>query len=132
MPVKTNVKISSLGYVIVYVKDTKTAVPFYRDTLGIKVKSEEDGWVELDTGATTLALHGDKELTPNRSTKGQPVPVFNVDDFNATVEELKSAGVKFHKEPVQVCEMGPGKVGMSAEFSDADGNMLSVFGVVTK
>lgn len=131
MPVKTDVKISTLGYVIVYVKDTKTAVPFYRDTLGMTVKMDEDGWVEFETGAATFALHSDKNLSADRA-HGQPVPVFNVDDFYATVEALKAAGIKLLKEPTQVCEAGPGKIGMSAEIKDPDGNVLSLFGMVSK
>ena len=131
MPVKTNVKISTLGYVIVYVKDTKIAVPFYRDTLGITVKSEEDGWVEFQTGAATFALHHHDKLKGDR-THGQPLPVFNVDDFNGTYQALKDSGVHFEAEPKQVCEAGPGQVGMSAEFKDPDGNILSIWGIVKK
>ena len=136
MPVKTNVKISSLGYVIVYVKDTKKAVPFYRDTLGIKVRSEEDGWVELETGSTCLALHGeekhDGDTGKGDHAHGQTVPVFNVDDFNGTYEALKAGGLHFEHEPMQVCEAGPGNLGMSVQFKDPDGNMLSIFGIVKK
>ena len=131
MPVKTNVKISTLGYVIVYVKDTKAAVPFYRDTLGITVKSEEDGWVEFQTGGATFALHHDDKLKGDR-TYGQPLPVFNVDDFNGAYQALKESGVHFEKGPQQVCEAGPGQVGMSAEFKDPDGNLLSIWGIVKK
>jgi len=129
MPVKTNVKISTLGYVIVYVKDTKQAVPFYRDTLGMSLKSEEDGWVEFETGSTTFALHGQEDLKAER-VLGQPVPVFTVEDFYGTYEALKSSGVPIAKEPQQVCEAGPGQLGMSAEFKDPDGNLLSIFGIV--
>jgi len=131
MPVKTNVKISTLGYVIVYVKDTKAAIPFYRDTLGMTIKLDDDGWVEFETGATTFCLHSHKELAAERS-QGQPLPVFNVEDFQGTVEAMKAVGIALVKEPVQVCEAGPGKVGMSVEFKDPDGNLLSVFGFVKK
>jgi lactoylglutathione lyase len=33
------------------------AVAYYRDTLGLKLRFATPEWTELDTGATTLALH---------------------------------------------------------------------------
>jgi lactoylglutathione lyase len=133
MPVKSNVKIATLGYVIVYVKDTKKAVPFYKDILGMQPKMEEDGWVEFETGAATFALHDDKKLTGERAHgEGQPLPVFNVEDFDGTVKALKESGVKFDHDPMQVCEAGPGQVGMSVQFRDPEGNALSIFGLVKK
>jgi predicted enzyme related to lactoylglutathione lyase len=131
MPVKSNVQLKTLSYVIVYVKDTTKALPFYTEKLGMTVKSNEDGWVELEAGQTTFALHGNKEFKP--VVEGvQTTPVFNVDDFDGTYEALKQDGVKFLHEPMQVCEAGPGKIGMSAEFKDTDGNTLSIFGIVSK
>lgn len=130
MPVKTNVKISNLGYVIVYVQDAQAAIPFYRDTLGMKLKLDDGGWVEFETGGTTFCLHSAGEPITAKSGYGQPMPVFSVEDFHGTVEALKAAGVKLLKGPVQVCEPGPDKVGMSIEFADPDGNILSVFGFV--
>lgn len=130
MPVKTNVKISTLGYVIVYVKDTKAALPFYRDTLGMTLKLDDDGWVEFETGATTFCLHSAKEQLSTERVHGQPLPVFSVEDFHGTLDALKAAGIKLLKGPVQVCEAGPEQVGMSAEFADPDGNVLSIFGFV--
>ena len=44
MTTKTDVKLTTLSYVIVYVQDAVKAVPFYRDKLGLKVKTQEDGW----------------------------------------------------------------------------------------
>jgi lactoylglutathione lyase len=131
MPVKSDVKITSLGYVIVYVKDIDRGVAFYRDTLGLKVKLDDSGWVEFDTGAATLALHVDPKLTGNRSP-GQPIPVFCVENINQAYESLKKSGVKFDHAPRQVCEAGPNKIGMSADLIDPDGNFISIYGVVDK
>jgi catechol 2,3-dioxygenase-like lactoylglutathione lyase family enzyme len=126
MAVSTNVKLSQLAYVIVYVKDTTKSVPFYRDTLGMKVITEHPGWVEFETGSTKFCLHG--EENPNPSKPQQTTCVcFTVDDIYGTYEALKAKGVKFENEPHVVCEEG-GKKGYSADFYDADGNSLSVFG----
>lgn len=131
MPVKSNVKVTSLSYVIVYVKDIERAVSFYRDILGLKVKLDDSGWVEFDTGAATLALHAAPKQSESRSP-GQPIPVFSVEDINHAYDSLKKAGVKFEHAPRQVCEAGPNKIGMSADFLDPDGNFLSIYGVVDK
>lgn len=126
MAVKTDVKLATLSYVILYVADTEKALPFYRDTLGMKVKSSEEGWVELDAGATTVALHHADKIQA-RQLESAPTLVFTVDNIHEAYEALKSKGVKFHKEPQQVCET-PDGIGMCAEFSDAWGNVLSIYG----
>jgi lactoylglutathione lyase len=129
MPVKSNVKLDTLAYVILYVKDTDKAIAFYQDMLGAKVKMNEDGWVELETGAVTLALHREG---PQSGTAGSSsTVVFAVKDVKQTYEDLKTAGVKFSGEPHQVCEM-PDSVGISADFKDLDGNSLSIFGIEQK
>ncbi len=125
MSVKTDVKLGTLSYVIIYVTDTAKAVAYYKDTLGMKVKMEEDGWIEFDAGATTLALHHAEKM-PERSIEGSPILVFSVDSIKPAYEALQGKGIKFHHEPMQVCET-PDHVGMSASFSDPWGNVLSIF-----
>lgn len=124
MPVKTNLKVSTISYAIVYVKDTTKSLPFYRDVLGLKAKVEAPGWVEFETGAVTLALHGDEHLKDHQ--KNSVVLVFPVDNIDRAHEELKAAGVKIVEAPKQVCE-GEDSVGMSLEFEDPDGNRLSFY-----
>ena len=130
MATSTKTKLSTLSYVIVYVKDTEKATQFYRDTLGMKVKVEAPGWVELDSGSTTLALHGAENL-PAKPKEGNTDLVFTVENVYEAYDELKKAGVKFSHEPHQVCEEGD-KVGFSAGFNDLDGNTLSIFSYVDK
>ena len=130
MPTKTDVKLSTLSYVILYVKDANKSLPFYRDTLGLKVRVDSPGWVEFETGATTVALHSDEKL-PAVRPHGQAIAVFNVEDIDAAYESLKAKGIKFAKEPQVVCETD-GKAGRSADFQDPDGNPLSIFGYSAK
>ena len=92
MPVKTNIKVSTLSYAIVYVKDTAKALNFYRDVLGATVKVDSPGWVEFETGATTLALHADEEHSPHG--RNSVLPVFPVDNIREAFNALKEAGVK--------------------------------------
>ncbi len=132
MTVKADVKLSTLSYVIVYVQDTDKSVPFYRDILGMKLKSEESGWVEFETGSTTLALHGMKpgEKHPGKAT-AQPIVVFTVDNVHETRAELVERGVTFKSECEVVCEYDD-KVGMSTNFYDPDGNLYSIFSMIGK
>ena len=129
MPVKTNIKVSTLSYAIVYVKDTAKALNFYRDILGATVKVDSPGWVEFETGATTLALHVDEDQSPRG--RSSVVPVFPVENIRDAFHALKEAGVKIRKEPHEVCQV-PGGVGMSLDFEDPDGNLLSFYGVEKK
>jgi lactoylglutathione lyase len=132
MATPTRVALSTIGYVILYVRNAEKAIAFYQDQLGLKVKLKEGNWVELDTGKTILALHVDEKAEFPAEPKGPTCVVFNVEDIYATYEHLKSAGVKFEEEPKQVCEMGPGQIGVSADFRDLDENLLSIFGAVKK
>jgi lactoylglutathione lyase len=125
MPVKTNLKISTISYAIVYVRDTAKSVSFYRDVLGAKVKVDSPGWVEFDMGATTLALHSDTEFKGER--RNSVVVVFPVDNIDKAYEELKAAGVKIVTAPHQVCE-AEDTVGVSCDFEVPDGNLLSFYG----
>lgn len=129
MATSTGLKLTSLSYVIIYVRDTEKALTFYRDKLGMAVKVNHPGWVELETGATTLALHGTETMPEVKD--GHACMVFNVDDVHEAARALKASGVTLKEEPRQVCEEGD-HVGMSADFTDLDGNLLSVFSMVPK
>lgn len=123
------VALNNLAYLILSVKDVLKAVPFYRDTLGMKVKGEANPfWTELETGGCTVALHK-CEGAPAKA-KSAPIPVFKVADVRGTYKALKARGVKA-SEPHVVCEYD-GQVGMSSELKDPEGNLLSIFGLVKK
>lgn len=130
MTSQTKISLSTLAYVILYVKDTETSVKFYRDVLGMKVDAQHPGWVELNAGTTKIALHNDDGK--NRSGKShQSVLVFNVDNVFEAYESLKASGVMFQSDPQKVCEDAE-KVGISTDFEDLDGNLISIFSYVKK
>jgi predicted enzyme related to lactoylglutathione lyase len=120
-------RLTKVGYVILYVRDVLESVPFYRDVLGIPVRHAEKGWGELETEGLTLALHGyDRPLPKLPGTS--PNVVFSVDDIRVSHASLAAAGAKPGKLH-RVCAYD-GKVGLSADFTDPDGNPLSVYGMV--
>lgn len=49
---------AQLAYVIVYVPDVNKAAEFYEKAFGLKIRPENktNSWVEMETGATTLAF----------------------------------------------------------------------------
>jgi catechol 2,3-dioxygenase-like lactoylglutathione lyase family enzyme len=110
--------------VILYVRDMKAQVSFYRDVLGIPVKEptgDEDlselKWVELDTGSCTLALHGGGE---GRLGKDAPKVVFRVYDVAASRASLLQDGVKMG----DVRSPGPGI--QVCDGWDPEGNRFSI------
>lgn len=125
----SEVKLGTLSYVILYVSNTTEATAFYRDTLGFAVKSQEEGWVELETGSTTVALHQAADLPSKRDERTSLV--FGVERIKPAYEALKAKGIKFEKEPQEVC-VTPDHVGMSADFKDPYGNSLSIFAMEPK
>lgn len=90
-------------YITVYVSDMQRSIAFYRDVLGLPLKSSSSGWTEFNTGSTTLALHstGDNKLPPmpGRPPAGLAHLGFTVADIQATYEELKAQAVPFSLPP---------------------------------
>lgn len=79
--------------VILFVRDIEAVGAFYQNQLGLPVKDKpsEPGWLELDTGACTLALHSGGET--NESPRS-PKIVFASTDVDLTRSELISRGAR--------------------------------------
>jgi predicted enzyme related to lactoylglutathione lyase len=114
--------------VILYVKDTMAALPFYRDLLGMKVTEASPHWVELDGGGVSLALHPHPQVPAKRDT-AYPWVVFSVEDVRGTYEALRAKGAAFLAPPKAVCG-DEVRTGLSADLEDPDGNRISLFGWV--
>ena len=109
----------------VFVSDWEKSVAFYSETLGLSVlfAGPEMGWAELDTGAARLAL---ERVDPNdpesAGLSGRFVAVsLQVDDVQATYDELTSRGIEFLGPP----ERQPWG-GVLAHFRDPEGNVLTL------
>lgn len=96
-----------LDYTMIIVSDMNRSVEFYRDRLGIPLKFQSPEWTEFATGTTTLALHGGG-IARTGPPAGDPSKQagscsigFNVDDVDATYEELKAKGINFVMPPTQ-------------------------------
>jgi catechol 2,3-dioxygenase-like lactoylglutathione lyase family enzyme len=108
------------------VSDVNRARTFYRDTLGLKLVSEDAFALAFEVGGVML------RVTPVREVYPQPHTVlgWQVEDIEAAVAKLKDAGVAFERYAMlQQDESGiwnaPGGARI-AWFKDPDGNTLSL------
>ena len=111
-----------LGAVVFFVRDLGRTEAFYRDVLGLAVRRMGEPPEQIllsDLGPMTLVF------IPGDEPRGRsPIPVFNVgsDDIARIVDLLTERGVEI-VAPLQHAPDG----GLTADFLDPDGHMLSVY-----
>jgi len=90
-----------VDYVMIMVSDMSRSVRFYRDQLGIPLKSESPEWTEFETGTTVLALHGGgKPNVASQEPKAGTASIgFYVENLEQTFNELKGKGIVFTMPP---------------------------------
>jgi catechol 2,3-dioxygenase-like lactoylglutathione lyase family enzyme len=118
-------KYNIIGFVSIV--DVPRAIEFYRDTLGLRLVSEEPPFaLVFDANGIMLRLGMAKELPPAHGT----VLGWQVPGITATVENLGQAGVRFERyEGMDQDELGIWTSPSGARvawFKDPDGNILSV------
>jgi len=79
---------ATLKYVIRYVSDMDTAVRFFVDNLGLRVRFQSPHWTELESGETTLALHPATASKPAGSSELG----FNAADIDALYAKCLEGG----------------------------------------
>jgi catechol 2,3-dioxygenase-like lactoylglutathione lyase family enzyme len=131
--------ITRLSHVSIYVLDQDAALTFYRDKLGLEVRTDarmDNGFRWLTVGpkaqpemeiilmavAESPMLSADKvamlrQLIPGGALGGG---VLDVDDCHKTYEELKAKGVEFTSPPADRF------YGIEATFKDNSGNWFSM------
>ncbi|WP_069711868.1 VOC family protein [Curtobacterium sp. ER1/6] len=111
---------SGVAAVWVPVSDMQRAVAFYRDALGLTVKSEDDDWSEIDANGLLIGLNGRESAGP--SSDGGAVVSFQPDGrIEDEVADLKAKGVDFAGD---VSEHPWGKI---IPFKDSEGNDLQLY-----
>jgi catechol 2,3-dioxygenase-like lactoylglutathione lyase family enzyme len=117
---------SSKLVAFVGVRDAKRAKAFYRETLGLKLESEDEFALVFDVAGTML------RVTPTASVAAAPYTVlgWEVQDIAQAVKGLLERGVTFERYGfMKQDELGvwtaPGGARV-AWFKDPDGNLLSV------
>jgi predicted enzyme related to lactoylglutathione lyase len=100
------------------VEDMDRAVGFYRDILGLKVKSRSPKWTELQFGDAVVALHsGGKGVFEKTGLN------FAVKHIDSACEEVESGGGSIVNPPME----RPGEPIRLAEVVDTEGNAISLF-----
>jgi predicted enzyme related to lactoylglutathione lyase len=117
-------KITEIAFVGYPVSDIKKSRAFYEDVLGLKVGEfdhEMEGmpgkyWIEYDIGGSTFAISNAWEA----SGQSGPSVAFEVDDFEASIERLKSEGVQILADRIDspVC--------CFALITDPDGTAITI------
>jgi predicted enzyme related to lactoylglutathione lyase len=112
---------------IVGTADREKAKPFYRDTLGLTLKSEDRFAAVFELGGITLRL----SPIPNFQAHNHTVVGFEVADIETRVKELSARGVKFNiyegfGQDASGIWTAPDKDARVAWFNDTDGNVLSL------
>jgi catechol 2,3-dioxygenase-like lactoylglutathione lyase family enzyme len=109
------------------VSDIDRARAFYADTLGFPVLQESPGGIAFQAGkGTAIFVYPSQFAGTNKATSVS----FNVEDFDATIADLRSRGVTFfdYDMPGLKTEDGIARTpeGPGAWFADPDGNIIAV------
>ena len=108
------VRIKTVNHVGIPIADRKKSLPFYRDVIGLEIiPAMEDGpaliWTET------------QDHTMVHLIEGAPIPhfAFEVEDFDAALQAVRSAGIEIIKGPLERID------GQRAFYCfDPDGNRL--------
>ncbi len=108
------------------ITDSARAARFYRDTLGLAIRSEDDFALVLDANGVELRLQKVPAFTPS----GITALGWQVRDLDAVLDALTSRGVATERYPwltqdARGAWQSPAGARV-AWFKDPDGNLLSV------
>jgi predicted enzyme related to lactoylglutathione lyase len=108
--------IKEIAFTIYAVTDLARSRKFYEEILGLKVgETFGDKWIEYDIAGATFAITDSFKITAPASSVA-----FEVDDLDAELAHLKSAGVKINGDigDFPGCRM--------ALISDPDDNTICI------
>lgn len=122
---------TGLAEIVLIVEDVDRATAFYRDVVGLKLRTQSEDWAWFWTGeegtSQNLAVHKGRLLMQEHSPQG-PEPIWGPIHcaFRVPRDKLKAAVAHVHSHGVEI--HGPISFEwMQAEsyyFHDPDGNLL--------
>jgi len=107
--------IQSIIDVAIVVSNAQRSAEWYRDKLGLELRSKEGHWITVAPKGSDLVIHlceGDT-LEP-----GNTGIAFRVDNLERTYDEFSKKGVEFTVKPTKE------EWGSYAMFKDPDGNIF--------
>lgn len=112
--------IRKLRQVFIPSNDVEQRIPFYTDILGLPLQFRDgDRWVQFQAGNVSIALAAPEEAMG--APLDVPVPVFEVEDLDAALGELRAQG----RQTGAVRDMGDH--GRTAMIRDPSGAFLVLF-----
>jgi lactoylglutathione lyase len=114
-----------VSYAIVFVRDMKRSVSFYRDVVGLPLRFETPHWTEFATEGATVALHVSEAATeqpddPQTLPAGRCRPGLAVPNLDAFHQRMIDHGVPCFQKPTEVFGA------RIAQYVDPDGLGFSV------
>ncbi|MGR9089506.1 MAG: VOC family protein [Gammaproteobacteria bacterium] len=123
-----SLKLKSLDYVVLIVRELDVSVGFYHGILGLPLRHRAASYAQIDSGATRLGLFTQAAMAATldravvKGTAGEAFELgFFVDDCDAAYAELAAAGVPLVAPPT-TREWGQ----RTAYVSDPDGNLIEL------
>ena len=113
-----------LGKMMIFVSDLIEAKRFYGETLGFRLKNEDDRSLQFaHEGCDLIAFKCERNATvENYSAVARSVFVFEVPSIDRAVKELRDKGVEFlHAEPAE------NAFSRYAAFCDPFGNVHEIY-----
>ena len=120
-------QLSGTPVAFINVADRERAMGFYREALGLGLRSSDDFGDFIDLGGALLRM----TVLPDHQAHPHPVLGWNVDNITSAVEALRDQGVVFAiYEGFDQDELGiwtaPDGHSKVAFFADPDGNVLTL------
>jgi lactoylglutathione lyase len=107
--------IDGIRDVAIVVADSKKALTWYTEVLGLEPRDTEGHWVTVAPKGSKTLLH----LCQSKNLeKGNTGIALTTNDLNKTYQELSAKGVRFPQPPT-----GEG-LDAFAQFEDPDGNVI--------
>lgn len=115
---ETATSLQKIGQIAVPVKDLERAISFYKEDLGLPLLFSVNGlaFFDCDGIRLLLSLPEKEEFAMNSS-----ILYFQVENLDATYQDLLSKGVTFNDAPHLVATVGDTEIWM-AFFNDTEGN----------
>lgn len=118
-----------LEQVALTVTDLDKARSFYRDTLGLRLIFEANRMLFFDVSGTRLMIAHDRDR--QRPAHAAGILYFHVDDFAAALGRLRRSGAPLVGDIETVQSSSSGSLRLQ-QFTDTDGNMLAIMGLVSQ
>ncbi|MBI3666639.1 MAG: VOC family protein [Acidobacteria bacterium] len=119
--------LSRIGQIAITVSDLDRAVPFYRDTLGLKLLFQVPNMAFFDCEGIRLMLGLPEKPGENHSS----ILYYKVEEIQKAFETLSGRGVPFEGKPHLVARMPDHDLWM-AFFRDPDRNLLALMSEVRR